>query len=213
MMDMLMVQGGDGAGGLWSRPGEDRRDQSIVRSVIALAPAGRHRAIVFVANQRRDALRSSSAASEVTLAWFGLRIIRAMQPSAVRGKTAECVARLPAAALSPGRQGDTQLCAGSNTNAIVRALRVACSSAGRSASSGTVGGAPLARADAVTEGRRRTWFRYACWGHVHAVTASVEHREPPRTRRFREVLALQWVAASPSAGCACREYQVERQRR
>jgi hypothetical protein len=25
---------------------------------------------------------SSSAASEVTLAWFGLRIIRAMQPSA-----------------------------------------------------------------------------------------------------------------------------------
>ena len=35
---------------------------------------------------------SSSAASEVILAWFGLRSIRAMQPSPVRGKTAECVA-------------------------------------------------------------------------------------------------------------------------
>jgi len=36
---------------------------------------------------------SSSAASEVTLPWFGLRIIRATQPSAAGGKTAECVAK------------------------------------------------------------------------------------------------------------------------
>jgi hypothetical protein len=35
---------------------------------------------------------SSSAASDVNLPPFGSRIIRAMQPSAVRGKTAECVA-------------------------------------------------------------------------------------------------------------------------
>jgi hypothetical protein len=35
---------------------------------------------------------SSSAASDVSLAPFGLRIIRAMQPSAARGETAECVA-------------------------------------------------------------------------------------------------------------------------
>jgi hypothetical protein len=34
---------------------------------------------------------SNSAASEFSLAPFGLRIIRAMQPSAARGKTAECV--------------------------------------------------------------------------------------------------------------------------
>jgi hypothetical protein len=36
---------------------------------------------------------SSSAASDVSLAAFGLRIIPAMQPSAARGKAAECVAR------------------------------------------------------------------------------------------------------------------------
>ncbi len=36
---------------------------------------------------------SSSAPSEVTLPPFGLRIIRAMQPSAARGETAECVAK------------------------------------------------------------------------------------------------------------------------
>ncbi len=35
----------------------------------------------------------SSAASDVSLAPFGLRIIRAMQPSAARGKTAEWVAK------------------------------------------------------------------------------------------------------------------------
>ena len=36
--------------------------------------------------------KSSSAASDGDLARFGLRIIRAMQPSAARGETAECVA-------------------------------------------------------------------------------------------------------------------------
>jgi hypothetical protein len=36
--------------------------------------------------------KSSSAASDASLARFGLRIIRAMEPSAVRGKTADCVA-------------------------------------------------------------------------------------------------------------------------
>jgi len=37
--------------------------------------------------------KSSSAASDVSLAPFGWRIIRAMQPSAARGETAECVAK------------------------------------------------------------------------------------------------------------------------
>ena len=36
--------------------------------------------------------QSSSAASDVSLAAFGLRIIRAIQSSAARGKTAACVA-------------------------------------------------------------------------------------------------------------------------
>ena len=36
--------------------------------------------------------QSNSAACDVSLARFGLRIIRAMQPSAARGKTAERVA-------------------------------------------------------------------------------------------------------------------------
>jgi hypothetical protein len=42
-----------------------------------------------VANQQPDALRKQQRGG---LAPFGLRIIRAMQPSAARGKTAECVA-------------------------------------------------------------------------------------------------------------------------
>jgi hypothetical protein len=42
-----------------------------------------------VANQQPDALRKQQRG---VLAPFGLRIIRAMQPSAARGKTAECVA-------------------------------------------------------------------------------------------------------------------------
>ena len=40
----------------------------------------------------RMTYKSSSATSDVSPAPFGLRIIRAMQPSAARGKTAECVA-------------------------------------------------------------------------------------------------------------------------
>jgi hypothetical protein len=36
--------------------------------------------------------KSNSAASDVSLARFDLRIIRAMQPSAAGDKTAECVA-------------------------------------------------------------------------------------------------------------------------
>ena len=40
----------------------------------------------------RMTYESSSAASAVSLAPFGLRIIRAMQPSAARGETTECVA-------------------------------------------------------------------------------------------------------------------------
>jgi hypothetical protein len=43
----------------------------------------------FVANQQPDALRKQQRG---VLAPFGLRIIPAMQPSAARGKTAECVA-------------------------------------------------------------------------------------------------------------------------
>jgi hypothetical protein len=41
--------------------------------------------------------RSNSAASELSPARFGLRIVRAMQPSAACGETAECVAKV-----SPG---------------------------------------------------------------------------------------------------------------
>jgi hypothetical protein len=44
---------------------------------------------------------SGSAASEVSLAWFGLRIIRVMQPSAVRNETAECVALRGVSAACP----------------------------------------------------------------------------------------------------------------
>ena len=47
------------------------------------------RAIAIVANQQPDALRKQQRGG---LAPFGFRIIRAMQPSAARGKTAECVA-------------------------------------------------------------------------------------------------------------------------
>ena len=36
--------------------------------------------------------KSSSAESDLSLAPFGLRIIRAMQPSAAPGETTECVA-------------------------------------------------------------------------------------------------------------------------
>jgi hypothetical protein len=46
-----------------------------------------------VANQQPDALRKQQRGSDVSLAAFGLRIIPAMQPSAARGKTAECVAK------------------------------------------------------------------------------------------------------------------------
>jgi hypothetical protein len=45
--------------------------------------------------------KSSSAASDVSLARFGLRIIRAMQPSAALGKTAECVAKYSRGAGKP----------------------------------------------------------------------------------------------------------------
>jgi hypothetical protein len=56
--------------------------------------------------------QSSSAASDVSLAPVGLRIIPAMQPSAPRGKTAECVAlRRRAWRHPPGPAG---------ANAIVR---------------------------------------------------------------------------------------------
>jgi hypothetical protein len=41
----------------------------------------------------RATSESSSAASDVSLAPFGSRIIRAMQPSTPRGETAECVAK------------------------------------------------------------------------------------------------------------------------
>ena len=40
----------------------------------------------------RMTYESSSAASDVSLAPFGLRTIRPMHPSAARGETAECVA-------------------------------------------------------------------------------------------------------------------------
>jgi hypothetical protein len=45
----------------------------------------------------------SSAASEVSLARFGLRIIRAMQPSTARGKAAECLAGARPALAPPDR--------------------------------------------------------------------------------------------------------------
>ena len=51
--------------------------------------AGLALTIQIVANQQPDALRKQQRG---VLAPFGLRIIRAMQPSAARGKTAESVA-------------------------------------------------------------------------------------------------------------------------
>ena len=49
--------------------------------------------------------RSNSAAPEASLARFGLRIVQAMQPSATRGKTAECVANQPRDALRKQQRG------------------------------------------------------------------------------------------------------------
>lgn len=46
---------------------------------------------------------SSSLASDVSVARFGLRISRAMQPPAARGKTGECVARESRRRRAPGR--------------------------------------------------------------------------------------------------------------
>jgi hypothetical protein len=48
---------------------------------------------------------SSSAASDVSLVPFGLRIIRAMQPSAARDETAECVAKRSPGASDPHDRG------------------------------------------------------------------------------------------------------------
>ena len=45
-----------------------------------------------MANQQPDALQNQQRGVDVNVARFGLRIVRAMQPSAARGKTAECVA-------------------------------------------------------------------------------------------------------------------------
>ena len=109
---------------------------------------------------------SESFRGEGIAAVAGARTAEAVVPAIEPDDRYPGIVRREAAdvAASRCRQGDAQLCAGSNTNAIVRALRVACSSAGRSASPGTVGGAPLARADAVTEGRRRMSPRCAWSG-------------------------------------------------
>jgi hypothetical protein len=55
---------------------------------------------------------TSSAASDVSLAPFGLRIIRAMQPSAARGETTECVAKRKPASTVSGEQSDRPPSAG-----------------------------------------------------------------------------------------------------
>ena len=52
---------------------------------------------------------SNSAASEGDLTWFGLRIMRAMQPSGARGETAERVAKPKPASTVLGEQSDRQL--------------------------------------------------------------------------------------------------------
>jgi hypothetical protein len=57
---------------------------------------------------------SSSAASDVSLARLYLRIIRAMQPSAARGETAECVAKRKPASTISGEQSDRQLSVGAS---------------------------------------------------------------------------------------------------
>ena len=57
---------------------------------------------------------SSSAASDVSLAPVGSRIIRAMQLSAARGKTAECVAKREPASTVSGERSDRQLSAGAS---------------------------------------------------------------------------------------------------
>jgi hypothetical protein len=58
--------------------------------------------------------KSSSPVSDVSVARFGLRIIRAMQSSAARGKTAECVAKHKPASTFLGERSDRQLSAGAS---------------------------------------------------------------------------------------------------
>jgi hypothetical protein len=75
-----------------------------------------------VANQQPDALRKQQRGG---LAPFGLRIIRAMQPSAARGKTAECVAKRSCDQRVGGvllrRQLDRRLGESRTTKAVVTA--------------------------------------------------------------------------------------------
>jgi hypothetical protein len=58
--------------------------------------------------------RSSSAAGDGGLAQIGLRIIGAMQPSAVGAKTAECVAKHKPTSTFSGEQSNRQLSAGAS---------------------------------------------------------------------------------------------------
>jgi hypothetical protein len=68
--------------------GTPRASTSVEAIATAAGPGYRVRG----RTSSRMTYKSSSAASDVSLAPFGSRIIRAMQPSAARGETAECVA-------------------------------------------------------------------------------------------------------------------------
>ena len=83
------------------RPTATSRGSTCASSGPCSRPPARGTTAECVANQQCSPMtyKSSSAASDVSLAPFGLRIIRAMQPSTARGETAECVAT----ALAPPR--------------------------------------------------------------------------------------------------------------
>jgi hypothetical protein len=70
---------------------------------------------------------SNSAASELSLARFDLRIVRAMQSSSARGETAECVAKHSRGIDAGGRlpfvtKGVAQQCVPRSTKGVVRRL-------------------------------------------------------------------------------------------
>ena len=62
----------------------------IVEAIVSVGP--RWRSLPWRTSSPMP-YESISASSDVSLALFGLRIIRAIQPSAARGRIAECVAK------------------------------------------------------------------------------------------------------------------------
>ena len=110
---------------------------------------------------------SISAASDVSVARFGLRIIRAMQPSAARGETAECVAE--------------QLYAGNRLRRVLLAQseRLAKSAAGApTRGEAHPGGAPLGAPHVLAGARLFSKFRAD-------LTRPLEAKHPPSSTTHR----------------------------